>query len=53
MSDTDKVSPYVVSDKFWMYWVLAAPLTIVSLGLWFFYHGRLRSAKPCDGKAEV
>ncbi|KAH7350407.1 hypothetical protein BKA66DRAFT_476291 [Pyrenochaeta sp. MPI-SDFR-AT-0127] len=28
---------FVVSDKFWMYWVLAAPLSVAALGLWMFW----------------
>jgi hypothetical protein len=32
---------FVVSDKFWMYWVFAAPLSVVALGLWIFWDGML------------
>ncbi|KAF7510282.1 hypothetical protein GJ744_006978 [Endocarpon pusillum] len=28
---------FIVSDKFWMYWVLAGPLSITVLGLWIFW----------------
>lgn len=28
---------YVLSDKFWMYWALAAPLSIATLSIWAFW----------------
>jgi hypothetical protein len=30
---------FTVSDQFWMYWVLAAPLSLAVLGLWTFWDG--------------
>lgn len=31
---------FTVSDQFWMYWVLAAPLSLAVLGLWAFWEGK-------------
>lgn len=32
---------FIMSSKFWVYWVLAAPLSIAALGLWIFWDARL------------
>ncbi|ERF72516.1 hypothetical protein EPUS_09294 [Endocarpon pusillum Z07020] len=32
---------FIVSDKFWMYWVLAGPLSITVLSLWIFWERML------------
>lgn len=37
----DMKESFVVSGKFWMYWVLAAPLSITALGFWKFWDGKL------------
>jgi len=38
---------FSVSDRFWMYWVLAAPLSLVALGLWAYWDG-IRGKKQRD-----
>jgi hypothetical protein len=33
---------FVLSDKFWMYWVVAAPLSVATLTAWFLWEARLK-----------
>ena len=32
---------FTVSDKFWVYWALAAPLFFMTLLLWVFWEGTM------------
>lgn len=34
---------FVVSDKFWIYWATAIPVTIAALLLWLFWQRRYRN----------
>ena len=39
---------FSVSNAFWVYWVLAVPLSLLTLGIWVYWEGKIvkRASKP-------
>lgn len=44
---------FTISKKIWLYFMLAVPLTVLTLGLWYFFSKRAQDRRAQERRKEL